>query len=666
MFDLQRAFMLQPKPYPQARAHMTQPRLARLLLLAGAAVPAWAQSPDGQRLEPVVVSATRHPMALVDAPAAISVVTREQIEARGAEGVLDALRGETGISLQGRTISGRKTISLRGMDSRHTLILVDGKRIAASDGVVGHSDFQGDWIPAEDIERIEVVRGPMSVLYGSEALGGLVNVITRPAGETWALTALAEGTAAAGGRGGDGHRVALRAAGPLGKAWRLAATASDVRRQRVDAAADAGISELEGRHRRDAALQLALLPAVGQRVALEHRSGREERQAGARETRGARRYHQSVTAIDRQHNAFGWTADWGGALDARSLLRAYGSTMDVNNTRSNGVASLRPNRLQDRVLEAQVSLLPGRGQALTGGFELRDETLFNDGLPGGRGNARHRALYLQDEIELGRPLALTLGLRRDHHGQFGTEWSPRAYAVWRPAPQWTVKGGFGHGFKAPTLKQITAGYREDEGPNTFFGNPGLKPEANDAVEIGVGWESQRAAAQLMLFHNRVDNLIVARLFNTVGVSGQYVFENIDRARLQGAEAAFTFMPGGGLQAALNYQYLDATDGTGRRLEKRPRHTLGARLEWEGGAWRAGLGVQSTQGQLLASPVPSQPSQAVPAVTLAGAHAQWRATPAIELGAGVDNLGDVRLAEKSPLFMYAETPRTWRVSLRGRW
>ena len=93
--------------------------------------------------------------------------------------MLDALRGESGVTLQGRTIGGRKVLSLRGMDSRHTLFLVDGKRIGASDGVIGHSDFQYDWIAVEDIERIEVVRGPMSVLYGSEALGGVVHMNTK-------------------------------------------------------------------------------------------------------------------------------------------------------------------------------------------------------------------------------------------------------------------------------------------------------------------------------------------------------------------------------------------------------------------------------------------------------------------------------------------------------
>jgi outer membrane receptor for ferrienterochelin and colicins len=652
---------------PESAFNMSKRVTTAVLCLASAmAAPLRSQPIETAPVQTVVVTATRNPIALIDAPASMTVVTRAQIAERGADNVLDALRAETGVTLAGRTISGRKGISLRGMDGRHTLTLVDGKRIAPSDGVVGHSDFQYDWIPVEAIERIEVIRGPMSVLYGSEALGGVINVILRPMGESWAFSALLEGRHADGERGGDGQRAALRVAGPLGEHWRLGVTASDVRREAVDSEADARISDLEGRRKRDALVQLAWLPADGQQVQLEHWAGREDRWAGARERGGKRRFHETLHDIERAHTSLGWAADWGGERELRSLLRTYESSIDVTNTRTEGVAALRPQKIIARVLEGQASLLPVRNQLVTVGFEGRDETLYNEGLPGQRGDAEHRALYLQDEIRVNPALALTLGLRNDRQSAYGSEWSPRAYAVWRPAPQWTLKGGYGHGFMAPTLKQSSPGYREDEGPNTYFGNAEVQPETNDSVEVGVGWDAPQASAQLTLFQNRVNDLIVTRRFDTVAGRGYYVFDNIDSARLQGAEASTTLRFGGGVMAVLNYLYLDATDGNGNRLEKRPRHTLGARLDWVADPWAAGLVLSSTRDQVLASPVPGQPPQQVPAITLLGAHAQWRITPAVELGLGVDNLTDVRLSEKSPLFTYAEAPRTWRIALRGRW
>ena len=412
--------------------------------------------------------------------------------------------------------------------------------------------------------------------------------------------------------------------------------------------------------------KLAWLPAAGQVVEAEYWVGKEERWAKARERGGPKRYHQSQTDLDRGHASLGWAARWGGPLEVSSLLRVYESSLEMGNTRTNGVAPLRPNKLVDRVIEGQATLAATRQQLVTGGFERRDEQLDNEGLPGGSADALHQALYLQDEIALDPALALTLGLRYDRQDMFGGEWSPRIYAVWQPAPQWTVKGGYGHGFKAPTLKQISPGYREDEGPYTYHGNPDVQPETNDSVELGVGWTSPQATAMLTLFHNQVDNLIVARLFDVVAGRNQYVFDNIDEATLRGAEASLRALLGGGFWVTLNYQYLTAIDGDGQRLEKRPRHSIGARLDWAWGPWTAGLLVTSTRGQLLASTVPGQPPQPAPTLTLLGAQAQWQITPVLELGVGVDNLNDTRLSEKSPLFTYAEPPRTWRLALRARW
>ena len=642
-------------------------RRVRHIALTGlaTAAAAGAQPLDAAQPQQVVITATRHPMPLIDAPASIDLVTRAQIEQRGADNVLQALLGESGITLQGRTVGGRRGLSIRGMDGRHVLTLVNGKRISASDGVIGHSDFQYDWIPMEGIERIEVIRGPMSVLYGSEALGGVINIILRQPGDAWAGSALAEGRQATDSRGGDGQRLAARAAGPLAPKWLASATLSDVRLESVASAADVRVSEIEERDKRDALAQLAWLPADGHVVEAEYWFGREERWANARERGGRKRYHQSITDIDRSHASLGWAARWAGPHELSSLLRIYESSLQMGNTRTNGVAELRPQKLLDRVFEGNSTLAATPRQLLTAGFERRDERLDNEGLAGGSADAVHQALYLQDEIALGPALALTAGLRYDHQDMFGGEWSPRIYAVWQAAPQWTVKGGYGHGFKAPTLKQISPGYVEDEGPYTYHGNPDVRPETNDSFEIAAGWSSPQASAMLTLFHNQVDNLIVARLYDVIAGRNHYVFENIDEATLRGAEASARAQLGGGFWATLNYQYLTALDADGQRLEKRPRHSYGARLDWAHGPWTAGMLLTSTRGQLLAAAVPGLPPQPVPTLTLISAQAQWQLTPQLDLGIGVENLSNTRLSDKSPLFTYAEQPRTWRLSLRAR-
>lgn len=653
----------------------TSIRRAVGILLSGCALaPAAAQVEPGAGAKTtaappqvVVVSATRHAMAMVDAPAAISVVPRETIEQLGADNLLDALRGEAGITLFGRTIGGRKTLALRGMESRHTLYLVDGRRIGASDGVIGHTDFQLGWVAMEEIERIEVVRGPLSALYGAEALGGVLQVVTRAPASKFEGSATAEGASADGGRGGGGHRVAARVSGPLDEAGglRIAVVAADSRREAVSSPSDPRISELEGRHKHDGGLRLAWDATARQRIEVDLRSGHEERFGYAVERSGRRRVYFTDTDIKRSHGALSWFADWEGGGEWRSQLAAYGSHLTMVNARTNGVAALRSNALADDVLDGQVSGRPAPAHLLVAGFEARRERLGNDALPGGRSSAEHRSVYAHDEFALRPDLSLSGGLRHDSHERFGDVWSPRLYAVLKLAPGWALKGGASRGFKPPTLKQITPGYAEDEGPNTFFSDPALRPETNTAFELGGAYDSRDLGATAMLFHNRVRNLIVPRFLGNVAGRDQYIFASLEQARLQGLELAATLRQGG-FTVTGNLQWLEAEDGAGRRLERRPRVAAGLQLGWAAGPWHARMRADHVGTQLLAAAVAGQPSQPVPSLTTMTASVGHQIMRGLDLELGVSNLGELSLAERSPLFTWAEPPRIWRLTLRGRW
>ena len=624
-----------------------------------------AQPLPADPIQRVVITATRQAMNVVDAPAAISVITRKDIEARGAVDVLDAMRGETGISLQGRTIAGRKSISVRGLEGKHTLVLVDGKRVSASDGVIGHSDYQLDWIALQDIERIEIVRGPMSVLYGAEALGGVIQIITRRPGTQWSGGVNAQLMVADGGRGGDGERLGVHGAGPLGEQLSLSLSAAHHHQAAIVSADDPLLGEIEGRRRSQLSLGLDWRPSAEHTVELDWRIGDELRDTVGRETRGARRYYDNVTTLSRNHLSLGWTADWAGPARVQTQLRAYGTRLRMDNQRGSGVAALAPEQLDDRIVEGQVSGEPFAGHQLVAGFEWRDERLHVTGLAGDKASARHEAVFVQDQFKPLASLSITAGVRVDRHELFGRETSPRLYAVWHPAKDWTVKGGVAHGFKAPTLKQISSSAAEELGPNTFFGNPDLRPESNDSVEIGIGRDTPTFGWQAMLFNNRVRDLIVSRFLGNVAGRNTYVFDNEDRATLRGLELSTRWEAGRGFGLGLNYQYLRATDGDGQRLEKRPRHSLGLRVDWHGGPWRLGAHLSHHADQVLASTSPALPFEAVPSITSIGLWSVYDLGRGLELSAGVDNLANRRLADSSRLFTYAESPRTWRVGLRAR-
>lgn len=169
-----------------------------LLALAAAACASAIAQDNTQTLSEVVVSASGFEQQIKDAPASISVVTRQDLETKNFRDLADALQGVEGIDVRGGTgKTGGFDISIRGMPSDYTLILVDGRRVSAAGDTTpnGFGASQTSLIPPlSAIERIEVVRGPMSTLYGSDAMGGVINIITRKIAKEWGGSVQIEGS----------------------------------------------------------------------------------------------------------------------------------------------------------------------------------------------------------------------------------------------------------------------------------------------------------------------------------------------------------------------------------------------------------------------------------------------------------------------------------------
>ncbi len=612
-------------------------------------------------LDEVVVTSTRSETTAREAPGAVTVINRRQIEEKGGGDVLDAIRGTPGVSLIGVGSGGRKTLSLRGLESKHTLILIDGKRLPASNDVLGpNTDYQYDWIPLEEIERIEVVRGPMSVLYGSDALGGVINIITRQPDKTSQGSVKLAGLVADGDAGGDGHDAEVRLSGKLGRSARVQLNASHKRRGAVSSAEKAPQSVIEGREQQQLGLNLDWAPLEGQQFSLDIETAQEDRWLNTVNRRNT--LYQSRYDIDRQQVALGWE---GGIGETTAALRAYRNEIDVANQASNGVRPTSPQNLQDSVVEGQVIFPVGERQAVTAGAEYRAEKLEHPKLPGGENEFVHQSIYLQDEIDASNNAMITLGARLDDHEAFGQETSPRAAIVWQATKQLTLKASYGHGFRAPTIKQVTPGYSFPGGIFLITSNPDLKPETSDAVELGMILSKKRYNLSLSVFNNEVKDLIDTRFDAPLpGGLQRWVFDNIDKARFRGGELGAQIEPVDGVDIDVSYQYLDAHDGDGERLERRPRHTLSAGVAWEKNAWRFDLSTEYLADQVIVPPR-SRKMTDVPDYALwhAGAHRKIGARTT--LGLTVDNLTDVRLEEKSSAFRHEEYPRTFRLEIRSR-
>ncbi len=195
----------------------TRSVLASAVTLAVSAGTATAQ--EEQQLDNIVVSASGFEQAMVDAPASISVISREELERTRVTSIADALRNVEGVDVGGAVgKTGGRNISIRGMPSDYTLILIDGRRQNAAGSVTpnGFGETSTSFFPpVSSIERIEVIRGPMSTLYGSDAMGGVINIITRRVGREWTGSIGVENTFNEDRDFGDRREINLYTSGPL-------------------------------------------------------------------------------------------------------------------------------------------------------------------------------------------------------------------------------------------------------------------------------------------------------------------------------------------------------------------------------------------------------------------------------------------------------------------
>ncbi|KAF1687967.1 TonB-dependent receptor [Pseudoxanthomonas broegbernensis] len=632
-----------------------------LFLLAFCTCAAVAREPSATDLERVVVTATRTEQNLDDAPASISVITREELRQRPVQDLSDALRGTPGVVLSGIGLT-RRGVRVRGMDSEYTLTLVDGRRINAASDAIAHADFDLGWIPAEAIERIEVVRGPMSSLYGSEALGGVVNVITRRATDDWRGSATWNGGSVAGGRGGNTYQGAFYAGGPLVEN-QLGLSFYGETRHKGDIAdpADERVSEQEGRDSHSGNLVLTWTPGEAQRIDFSHLQGKDKRWRNALQAGGAPYVYETIDDVERRQTSLTHRGQW---RWGESVARAYRSTLDRENRRSRGDAT-RPQSLLEDIVDGHLSVPLGDRHRVTVGGEWRQEQL-DDNTVAASGHAEtiQRAVFAQDEIDLTEAWSLVLGSRADLHEKFGWHHSPRAYSVYHVNDRLLIKGGVGSGFKAPSLKQLSPEYSAVGGGGRFtiYGNPDLKPETVTTYELAAGWRQGAWQLEAALFRNDLEDLVQTLCVARCGIRGAEVrnYINVAEARIQGLEISAKAEFSAGFVLDANYSWLDPEDrSTGLPLAERSRHSGAARLGWNGTNLRAGLRGEYHGTQWQTS---GMTQVKLPAYALWSLDLGYRITDRVRLRASVENLADERPTEHSALYAYAETGRYFNVGI----
>ncbi|CAB3695512.1 ligand-gated channel protein [Achromobacter piechaudii] len=638
------------------RVLTSRTQLAAALCAAGLGMgpaAAWAQSAnEAKTLDTVVVTASGFEQQIQDAPASISVITREDLDKKFYRDVNDALIDVPGVIVTGG--GDRQDISLRGMGPQYTLILIDGKRQSSRETRTNSDSagVEGGWTPPlAAIERIEVVRGPMSSLYGSDAMGGVINIITRKVPKEWGGEIRMDTTIQESSKSGDIYQGNFYLAGPI-KNDLLGLQIYGQASQRDE---DNIVNGFRKRNSDSVTAKLALTPNRDHDIVLEATAMRQKIQETLGKTVAplapgvacARTGCPASAQNDYRSNkwALSHTGRWGWAVSD-----SYVQQEEFDN-RS------RQMKVKNLNLQSSWTLPLGSHMLTLGGTylsqRLNDQT--GNQLSGGPNKIdRYQwALFAEDEWRLTDSFAVTAGLRMDEDENFGTHFSPRLYGVWRMADRWTLKGGVSTGFRAPDLRQTVAGWGQVSRGGNMYGNPDLTPEKSVTEEIGLLYDDGAGFnAGVTLFNNDFKDKITRVACpltqctegpNQFG-SNPTTYMNVDKAVSRGVEASMKLPLARDWSLTSSYTYTKSEQKSGQYkgepLNQLPKHLFTTTVDWQASdalqAW-ARVNYRGKESQPTTGA--SSSSVVAPSYTFVDLGASYAVNKTVSVYAGIYNLFD---------------------------
>jgi len=621
-------------------------RRAISLGVLGGLLPFAALADNSVTLEDSIVTASQTAHSQLSVPASASVITRAELEKMPVYDLADAVKRLPGVHINTSSAYGRKEIKIRGMDSDYTLLLVNGRRINSRDALTSNyaNDFDLSSIPMAAVERIEVIRGPMSSLYGADALGGVVNVILRqPTNSTEAGVAYSYEHPTKGDNG-DRHISSGYLSGALiddKLLGNLIVESTDQAAWQTDKLSLKGTDATEKRQGANVLGSLSWLLDEQQSIDLDFSHRKDERKARWNNAGAPAPLVTNEQKMDRTTFGLSHNGNWD---SFNSRVRYYYEKVDLTDD-SQIMTTLRGRvgevEQNNHTIDGQISTTLG-SHLLTAGSELRRTTLEHNQNLGKETEVDQKAVYLQDEFSLGA-LDITLAGRWDDHEVFGGAFSPRLYGIYNLTDNWVLKGGVGKAFKAPDITQSDENYSvlACRGMCQIVGNPDLKPETSVSYELGTLYQEERLQAGIMFFNNEIEDMIVSDSWRPPLYRPRVMtYTNVSKARIQGYELQGSYAFTDAVTARANYTYSDAENrDTGNELNYSPKHVGNIGLEWQA-LPKLGLNLdyQYTGSQMLVIPnkASSVESDAYHTVSLG---TKFQATKELALKAGVNNLTD---------------------------
>lgn len=645
------------------------------------------KSEETVKLDTIVVTASSQAVNIKEAPASISVITRADIEKQPVSSLGQLLSKVPGVTGGTSPSKDGSKIKIRGLPDNYTLILVDGKRIGSSRDTsyrpdLGRQDL--NWITPDMIERIEVVRGPMSSLYGSDAMGGVINIITRKIPDVWGGNVTLNYTQpTTSSKLGTSVQTGVMAAGPLTDNLGLRLTAGLTERE-ADKERKAGDGTTGSKDQNyNAMLHYQLTDKHSLSFDAGHSIQKNTKGSQVNALTGAES-ETSWGPSELTHNNYGISHEGEWAI-GKSKLNAYYN--DYDQSLSGSIT-----KSNETIVEGSLSmpfdfLLE---QAVTVGGQWKKQELTNTStigtLPGGSWDGKSYsnptvdnkswALFVEDNISLLDNLKLTVGNRLDHDDKYGSHHSPRAYLVYSPTEDLVIKGGVAKGFRAPTVKESTAGAATESGGNgcrgllgrTWYdeknashiytsgscymtGNPNLKPEESTNYEIGINYSGFSSDLGITYFHTDFKNKIA---YSPLGYYYGNWFtrnENINSAITHGLELVANYPIMNNLNWNNNATYFfEAKDkDTNTPLLTTPKLIVNSALNWKPiDPLSLELAAQYQGKQYLTATTATSSMQK--RHTIMNLAANYEHSDSLTLRAGLTNLLDKKLANGTDTYM----------------
>ena len=628
--------------------------LTALILASLASGSALAQTEDT-----MVVTASGFQQRIQDSPATISVIPRQQLETRAYRDVTDALKDVPGVVVTGGASSS--DISIRGMSSKYTLILIDGKRVDTR-GTRPNSDNAGieqGWLPPlQAIERIEVVRGPMSSLYGSDAMGGVINIITRKTSTTkdWVGSLQGDATIQEDRDSGDIYQTNAYASGPLIEGL-LGLRVNGLLSHRGEDHFTNGFNE---QRMRSGTAVFSLTPDEKNDFDFEIGRSLQDRNSTPGKSVALENCRKGVckpnSSSDNLYTRNNYSITHNGYYDFGNST-SYIQREETNNPGRN-------MKMYNTIFNTQTQFDLGSHMLNLGG-QYRYEKLQDGGnqLEAADGLDQLTrwswALFAEDEWALTNDFSLTTGIRMDRDQNYGSHWTPRMYGVWHLTEMWTVKGGVSAGYRSPDLRQSSANWGQITGGGVsngiIVGNPNLKPEKSISEEVGILWDNQEGLNAGITLYNTdfKDKITEVRRCNssedpacTIGnTTYDFVSDrvNVDKANMRGVEVTTGWQITEDWKLSTNYTFTESEQKSGefqgKALNQMPKHMINGVLDWQAtedlGLWSR-VNFRSETSEYL-----SRTSMAVstPSYTFVDAGVSYQALKNLQLSGGVYNILD---------------------------